>query len=205
LEQDVRYFGNYSSLQLELFFGVDSIDAITGRELILRLWVYMMWVFMFSRYIAHGNRNDVNANRASFAPVYTGDDLGMGEIQSSSGAQDCPVCLETMQSGETVRILPCRHILHHDCITGWFHHGKLTCPLCNMDLAAHLEEQRNASLDIIHGSSSRYRLWMWPFRRGIRNLEARDRLIAPRLGHGSSGDDGNLGDLELREEAGVLV
>jgi hypothetical protein len=204
LEQDARYFGNYSSE--EFYFGVDKTDAMEGRELILRLWVYFLWVFVFSRYIANGNRNNVNADSAPNSPAYTGDDLGMGEVQSSSDAQDCPVCLETMQPGETVRILPCRHILHHDCITGWFQHGKLTCPLCNMDLAAHLEEQRNASLDIIQGTSSRYRWWTWPCRRGIRNLEAQDQLIAPRRGHGSSnGDDGTLGDLELTEGNGVLV
>ena len=191
-------------------FGVDAAERIKGQELTARLLIHMLWIFMLAKFISNGHRDNGNRSgnstaRASYKPAYTGNDLGMGEIQCTSGIQDCPVCLETMQPGETVRLLPCRHILHHDCITGWFQHGKLTCPLCNMDLSAHLEEHRTASLDIIHGSSSTYRWWNWPLRRRIRNLDARDHLIATRRAHGSSRDDENLGDLELTEEAGVFV
>lgn len=205
LEQDARYFGDYSSN--EFYFGIDDVNVIKGSDLCLRVTIYMLWILTFSRFIANDARRNNRNNRDGgqrYSPAYdyTGDDLGMGEIQSAGAAQDCPVCLETMQPGETVRVLPCRHMLHHDCITGWFQHGKLTCPLCNMDLEPHLEEHRNASIEIIHGSNSRNHWWVRLFRRRIRNLEVEDTLI----GQTSSGGEGGMGDLELVEEsAGVVV
>ena len=212
MEQDLYLEDLSFGLESNLFeFGVDAAERIKGRELTAHVLMHMLWILMLAKFITNGHRNDGNRNRgnasgrAAYKPAYTGDDLGMGEIQCSSGVQDCPVCLETMQPGETVRVLPCRHILHHDCITGWFQHGKLTCPLCNVDLSTHLKEQRTASLDIVHSSRSQDRWWSWPLRRRIRNMEARDHLIASRHGHVSGRGDENLGDLELTEEAGVFV
>lgn len=208
IERENRIVGDYTPD--EFYFGIDNIGASQGRELVARLVIYMIIIVSVSRYIGNENGNNRNSppgddNQASYTR-FTGDDLGMGEIQSASAVQDCPVCLETMQPGDTVRILPCRHVLHHDCISGWFEHGKYSCPLCKMDLQNHLEEQRSASLSITEGSTVRRRWSIWPFRRRIENIGAGDQLIVSFDPDTSlTTDDEDVGDLELTEEPRTIT
>ncbi|KAK1610381.1 hypothetical protein QYE76_034054 [Lolium multiflorum] len=48
-------------------------------------------------------------------------------------AATCSVCLEELQLGETVRLLPvCLHLYHAQCIDAWLD-AHSTCPLCRSD------------------------------------------------------------------------
>jgi len=48
----------------------------------------------------------------------------------------CAVCIETYRIGETVRILPCNHRFHKNCIDQWLL-ARRTCPMCKMDILKH--------------------------------------------------------------------
>jgi hypothetical protein len=48
-----------------------------------------------------------------------------GETESVS----CPVCTDDFVKGVKVRILPCGHIYHQDCIDPWLFERSGTCPL----------------------------------------------------------------------------
>ncbi|KAI5285054.1 hypothetical protein KEM52_002613 [Ascosphaera acerosa] len=54
------------------------------------------------------------------------------------GASDtslaCPICTEDFQKGETLRVLPCNHRFHADCVDPWLVNVSGTCPLCRVDL-----------------------------------------------------------------------
>ncbi|KAF0902932.1 hypothetical protein E2562_019869 [Oryza meyeriana var. granulata] len=55
--------------------------------------------------------------------------------KEGGGGVLCAVCLEDVQGGETVRMLPsCGHLFHVDCIDMWLHAHR-TCPLCRRDLS----------------------------------------------------------------------
>ena len=41
----------------------------------------------------------------------------------------CPICLEHIVAGVTLRDLPCGHQFHKDCLDQWLQH-KATCPIC---------------------------------------------------------------------------
>mmetsp|Transcript_24563 Transcript_24563/g.62659 ORF Transcript_24563/g.62659 Transcript_24563/m.62659 type:complete len:237 (+) Transcript_24563:389-1099(+) len=47
----------------------------------------------------------------------------------------CCICLEEVCSGERVRRLPCRHILHSACIDEWLTTSSDLCPECNQPVA----------------------------------------------------------------------
>lgn len=48
----------------------------------------------------------------------------------------CAVCIENYRIGETVRILPCNHRFHKNCIDQWLL-ARRTCPMCKMDILKH--------------------------------------------------------------------
>ena len=41
----------------------------------------------------------------------------------------CPICLEDVVSGQVMRLLPCAHRFHRDCIDSWLQQ-KASCPIC---------------------------------------------------------------------------
>ncbi|KAH8154170.1 uncharacterized protein LAJ45_01938 [Morchella importuna] len=46
----------------------------------------------------------------------------------------CPVCMEDFESGVDLRVLPCHHSFHPDCIDPWLLNVAGSCPLCRIDL-----------------------------------------------------------------------
>lgn len=57
----------------------------------------------------------------------------------------CPVCLEDFEEDQEVRILPCSHSFHTDCIDPWLLNVAGSCPLCRIDLRS-LEERKRDNI-----------------------------------------------------------
>ncbi len=187
----------------EFYFGIDGLTIMTGQGFATRLGLYLSAIFLFWRWASMMDRREQHQRLGADSLVkYTGEDLGMGEVQASSSQHECCVCLEAMPHGEQVRILPCRHVFHHQCINGWFEQHKFTCPMCKMDLRKHLAERRIVSAELGMTTAPPRRTWrqrLWPWGRKIGSLNA-DQLIDIR-----TADDGVGGDLELTEGSGVIV
>lgn len=45
----------------------------------------------------------------------------------------CPICLDRFGSGDMLRLMPCKHKYHKDCIDRWLK-IKATCPICNLNI-----------------------------------------------------------------------
>jgi hypothetical protein len=54
------------------------------------------------------------------------------------GRDSCAVCMTDFEMGDTLRLLPCLHRYHIECIDPWFK-DKTTCPICNQDVVRLLE------------------------------------------------------------------
>ncbi|KAK9915775.1 hypothetical protein WJX75_004004 [Coccomyxa subellipsoidea] len=47
--------------------------------------------------------------------------------------EQCAVCRMEFEAGEDVRLLPCSHMYHPDCIGQWLHISK-ACPICSQEV-----------------------------------------------------------------------
>eukprot|EP00934_Nitzschia_sp_Nitz4_P006979 Nitzschia sp. Nitz4//scaffold19_size178191//21323//22619//NITZ4_001958-RA/size178191-augustus-gene-0.97-mRNA-1//-1//CDS//3329540622//6969//frame0 len=178
----------------EIYFGVDDLDPMKGSVFCRQVCFYVMLLVLFWRltkmieaYVE--SQEDDEAGEGPYVQ-FTGEDLGMGEVQASELTHDCCICLETMQPGEKVRILPCRHLFHHDCINGWFAQRSYVCPMCKMDLRSHLAERRNANAElaeiVLPPRTFWQRLWPWS---AIKSIDP----------------NALLGDIEINHQAGMEV
>ncbi|CAG8074445.1 unnamed protein product [Penicillium nalgiovense] len=51
-----------------------------------------------------------------------------------AGNFSCPICTDDFTRGQDLRVLPCNHQFHMECIDLWLMNLSGTCPLCRIDL-----------------------------------------------------------------------
>lgn len=68
----------------------------------------------------------------------------------------CSICLEEYEVGEQLRLLPCKHCFHTDCILPWLTQRSPMCPLCKCDISRSLRSSTSsyAAIDLEERSSS---------------------------------------------------
>ncbi|EGC45264.1 RING-7 protein [Histoplasma capsulatum var. duboisii H88] len=56
------------------------------------------------------------------------------EHSTDGGALGCPICTDDFVKGQDVRLLPCKHKFHPECVDPWLINVSGTCPLCRVNL-----------------------------------------------------------------------
>jgi len=59
-------------------------------------------------------------------------------------ADKCTICLSEFELEEDVRRLPCMHLFHVECVDQWLSQNK-RCPICRVDIEAHLTKDYSES------------------------------------------------------------
>lgn len=71
------------------------------------------------------------------APPIPDNDSTCSSCSSNEDADFCPVCLDLYKPREVIRILPCKHEFHKNCVDPWLFDHR-TCPMCKLDILEHL-------------------------------------------------------------------
>ncbi|KAK9916228.1 hypothetical protein WJX75_000255 [Coccomyxa subellipsoidea] len=84
----------------------------------------------------------------------------------------CAVCIEDYRDGEKLRVLPCKHRFHLECIDQWLSARKPLCPICKWDalqpftpLNAEQEEAAAEPAATTSPFSFSTRRWRWAWSR----------------------------------------
>ncbi|KAF1837275.1 hypothetical protein BDW02DRAFT_157073 [Decorospora gaudefroyi] len=59
----------------------------------------------------------------------------------------CSICTEDFEQGQDLRVLPCDHKFHPECVDPWLLNVSGTCPLCRVDLRPVTSHDSSASHD----------------------------------------------------------
>ncbi|KAK2021085.1 hypothetical protein LX32DRAFT_277376 [Colletotrichum zoysiae] len=88
-----------------------------------------------------------SANAAAAATAGAANATGSAS-HGSSGQEDenlgCSICTEDFTVGEDVRVLPCNHKFHPNCVDPWLVNVSGTCPLCRLDLRPQGSAENNS-------------------------------------------------------------
>ncbi|KAF1947986.1 hypothetical protein EJ02DRAFT_461500 [Clathrospora elynae] len=57
----------------------------------------------------------------------------------------CSICTEDFEKGQDLRVLPCNHKFHPECVDPWLLNVSSTCPLCRVDLRPVTSNDSNTS------------------------------------------------------------
>lgn len=101
---------------------------ITNVIYILILFTYLICFYK----IFNNNNEERNSVRSAIVNDVSEIEL-FSKLTGLKNETMCSICFEDFQNNDTVRILPCNHYYHDNCISKWFE-TKTTCPICRYDL-----------------------------------------------------------------------
>lgn len=67
------------------------------------------------------------------------DEHIFGDDEGCQYPGECAICLSTFEAEDRIKITPCRHAFHEECIQSWLQQAR-TCAMCRVDLVAAAEE-----------------------------------------------------------------
>lgn len=78
------------------------------------------------------------------------------EELAQDGNDSCCICLEKHELGSKACKLPCGHLFHRDCVTGWLERH-CTCPVCRFELQTDSAEYERGRVERMATRKRRYR------------------------------------------------
>ncbi len=111
LEQQRRNYGNYQAR-----------DQMARQELIESILRQLQELQLDGQL-----QTPLGAERTKQLPIEKFG--GLGESMDGQG-ETCAICVDDLKVGETLRVLPCNHHFHQDCIDEWLINHSDLCPLC---------------------------------------------------------------------------
>ncbi|GLJ38740.1 hypothetical protein SUGI_0789830 [Cryptomeria japonica] len=114
-----------------------AVMIISFASLVSMATLLAICVFIRKYWLLHGRR--VNPHHPRLHGMSRRQVKALPSLIFTSVTDDnctsetCAVCLEDYNSGEKLRVLPCRHKFHALCIDSWLTRWRTFCPVCKRD------------------------------------------------------------------------
>ncbi|XP_036814272.1 RING finger protein 150 isoform X4 [Oncorhynchus mykiss] len=133
---------------LQKYVSRTSVVFVSISFIILMIISLAWLVFYYIQRFRYANARDRNLRRLGDAAKKAISKLQVrtirkGDGETESDFDNCAVCIEGYKPNDVVRILPCRHLFHKNCVDPWLLDHR-TCPMCKMNILKALGIALNA-------------------------------------------------------------
>ncbi|XP_016395953.1 RING finger protein 150-like isoform X2 [Sinocyclocheilus rhinocerous] len=123
---------------LQKYVSRTSVVFVSISFIILMIISLAWLVFYYIQRFRYANARDHNQRRLGDAAKKAISKLQVrtirkGDKETEWGFDNCAVCIEDYKPNDVVRILPCRHVFHKNCVDPWLQDHR-TCPMCKMNI-----------------------------------------------------------------------
>uniref|UniRef100_A0A3B1ISR1 Ring finger protein 150a n=1 Tax=Astyanax mexicanus TaxID=7994 RepID=A0A3B1ISR1_ASTMX len=133
---------------LQKYVSRTSVVFVSISFIVLMIISLAWLVFYYIQRFRYASARDRNQRRLGDAAKKAISKLQVrtirkGDKETESEFDNCAVCIETYKPNDVVRILPCRHVFHKNCVDPWLQDHR-TCPMCKMNILKALGIPPNA-------------------------------------------------------------
>ncbi|CAB1345659.1 unnamed protein product [Coregonus sp. 'balchen'] len=133
---------------LQKYVSRTSVVFVSISFIILMIISLAWLVFYYIQRFRYANARDRNQRRLGDAAKKAISKLQVrtirkGDQETESDFDNCAVCIEGYKPNDVVRILPCRHLFHKNCVDPWLLDHR-TCPMCKINILKALGIALNA-------------------------------------------------------------
>ncbi|XP_028973316.1 RING finger protein 150 [Esox lucius] len=133
---------------LQKYVSRTSVVFVSISFIVLMIISLAWLVFYYIQRFRYANARDRTQRRLGDAAKKAISKLQVrtvrrGDQETDSDFDNCAVCIEGYKPNDTVRILPCRHLFHKNCVDPWLLDHR-TCPMCKMNILKALGIALNA-------------------------------------------------------------
>uniref|UniRef100_W5KDY1 Ring finger protein 150a n=1 Tax=Astyanax mexicanus TaxID=7994 RepID=W5KDY1_ASTMX len=123
---------------LQKYVSRTSVVFVSISFIVLMIISLAWLVFYYIQRFRYASARDRNQRRLGDAAKKAISKLQVrtirkGDKETESEFDNCAVCIETYKPNDVVRILPCRHVFHKNCVDPWLQDHR-TCPMCKMNI-----------------------------------------------------------------------
>ncbi|XP_077102038.1 RING finger protein 150a [Siphateles boraxobius] len=123
---------------LQKYVSRTSVVFVSISFIVLMIISLAWLVFYYIQRFRYANARDRNQRRLGDAAKKALSKLQVrtirkGDTETESDFDNCAVCIEDYKPNDVVRILPCRHVFHKNCVDPWLQDHR-TCPMCKMNI-----------------------------------------------------------------------
>ncbi|MBN3279691.1 RN150 protein, partial [Polyodon spathula] len=133
---------------LQKYVSRTSVVFVSISFIVLMIISLAWLVFYYIQRFRYANARDRNQRRLGDAAKKAISKLQVrtirkGDKETEPDYDNCAVCIEGYKPNDVVRILPCRHLFHKNCVDPWLQDHR-TCPMCKMNILKALGIPPNA-------------------------------------------------------------
>lgn len=149
----VQHFGspNCESRSPELYNQL-KIYAVVSCLLAFACIVEVYWhnkliantLELFSTWVPEVSRSAPPDTLEKLQTIAYAED-NFGDEEGKRYPSECAICLGSWEPEDVIKVTPCGHAFHKECIGGWLRSAR-SCALCRKDLVQLTNQQRRAQL-----------------------------------------------------------